>query len=154
VIGFSYSFLHYLRRVAAYVSEYPNWKAQPFPDDEDPADDPLVDKYSTEYNHLISHSDCDGYYLPIEFEEVLFDFSSRVPGGMIGSSFRLREELIAMAPALGIILNKTGDLNDDEAARIDTETEGAPLRREKMVWLALYEASRLSIQYKAAIYFG
>jgi hypothetical protein len=105
-------------------------------------------------NHLLCHSDCEGFYLPIEFEEVLIDDHGQIPGGMLGSSFMLQKELVAVAPALGIRLENE-NLDDAEAERINggVEAEG-PLWIEKAVWLSLYEAARLSIEHKTAICFS
>ena len=153
--GFPYSFLHYLRRVAAHVAESPGWIATPFPESSSPTDDPLViQQLGNMESHLLCHSDCVGYYLPIPFTEVIFDDAERIPGGLLGSSFQLMKELVAIAPALDIRL-KDGTLEDDEVERINDQVEAeCPLWIEKMVWLLLIESARLSIQHKTAICFG
>lgn len=90
--SFPYSFLHYLRRVAAYVARDENWKAAPFPEKDDPTKDAVLEDESYMFDsHLICHSDCEGYYLPIEFSEVLVDNSdkNRIRGGLLGSSYKL-----------------------------------------------------------------
>jgi hypothetical protein len=105
-------------------------------------------------SHLLCHSDCEGFYVPIPFQEVLLDDQDRIPGGMLGSSFMLQNELIAVAPALGIRLEK-GQLSNHEAERINGEVETeAPLWIENAVWLSLFEAARLSLQHKTAICFA
>jgi hypothetical protein len=154
ILSYPYSFLHYLRRVAAHAAAKPGWTAKPFPDSSDPADDSLVEKQSAYLeSHLLCHSDCEGFYLPIEFKEVIFDDDDRIPGGMLGSSFMLKKELIAVAPALGIRLDR-GELSDKEAEGINREVEAeAPLWIEKAVWLSLFEAARLSIKHKSAVCF-
>lgn len=154
ILSYPYSFLHHLRRIAAHAAERPGWVANPFPDSADPAADPLVDKHSGKMeSHLLCHSDCEGYYLPIQFKKVIFGDEDRVPGGMLGSSFLLQKELIAVAPALGIRLIN-GELSDQEAEKINQEVEAeSPLWVEKAVWLSLFEAARLSIKYKTAICF-
>ncbi|HDS1209335.1 TPA: hypothetical protein QDZ84_004402, partial [Shewanella algae] len=98
-------------------------------------------------------SDCDGFYLPIKFDEIIFDDEDRIPGGALGSSYKLLEELIFIAPKLNIIL-KDGQLSDSEADRINelAESEGN-FYREYCVWIALYEAASESIENKTAIYF-
>lgn len=153
ILSYPYSFLHYLRRVAAHVAENPGWIATPFPEPSDPAADPLADEhYSYMESHLLCHSDCEGFYLPIQFEEVIAD--DRVLGGMLGSSFMLQKELIAVAPALGIRL-ENAQLSDEVAESVNREAVGeAPLWIEKAVWLSLFEAARLSIQHQAAICFA
>jgi len=75
-------------------------------------------------------------------------------GGMLGSSYKLREELVTVAPALGIFL--LGDeLSDEEADRISGRIDAEDgLQRELMAWLAAYEACRLSIEHKTAMVFN
>ena len=103
--SFPYSFLHYLRRFAAHVWAKPGWKPEPFPEDEDPARDPLVtDEMAMLSSHLLCHSDAEGYYVPIDFEDPIFAETDMVPGGMLGSSYGLMRELVAVVPALGVKL--------------------------------------------------
>ena len=55
------------------------------------------------YQHLIFHSDAEGYYVPQDFAEVIVpDDSLEIPGGMIGSVLRLREECRALSQLLEI----------------------------------------------------
>jgi hypothetical protein len=109
----SYSGLHYLRRIAAHL-----WAGQPLPppgreeDIRDPIRDPFVDRalsliYSPTHpaaaEHLIVHSDSQGYYLPRPFPEVLYPADEfKVPGAMIGSAVRLQEECTQLAHILEI----------------------------------------------------
>jgi len=153
--SYPYSFLHHLRRVAAYAAEFPGWRAKPFPESSDPAADPLVDKHAGFMeSHLLCHSDCEGFYLPIEFNKVIVDDEDRILGGMLGSSFVLLKELQAAAPALDIRL-VNGQLSDEEAQKINSAVEAeSPLWIEKAVWLSLFEAARLSIQHRTAVCFN
>lgn len=153
--GFPYSFIHYVRRVYAHRCADPTWMASPLSEDEDPTDDPVLEAEGDMLrSHLLCHSDAEGFYLPVDFVDVFFaGEDSGLPGGMLGSSFRLLDELVVAAPALGIQLN-AGQLSDEEAERIDElacADEG--LSREYCSWLSLYEAARLSIAYKTAIVF-
>src|SRR5215212_4112587 len=104
--GFPYSFLHTVRRACAHRVRYPQWIAKPLAEGEDAADDPLLEEVTLEMtSHLLCHSDAEGFYLPLDFTQVVFDEQQeRIPGGMLGSSHRLRDELVAVAPALGIKL--------------------------------------------------
>jgi hypothetical protein len=71
----------------------------------------------------------------------------------IGSSVRLREELIHIAEPLGITLDD-GQLGDAQARAIaDEEDDAGPYWIERQVWLALMEAARLSITHRTAICF-
>ncbi|MFZ6760991.1 hypothetical protein ACO0K9_27620 [Undibacterium sp. Ji50W] len=152
-----YSFIHYLRRAYARRKADPSWIATPSPKDEEPEEDEALQaEYDAMNSHLICHSDAEGYYLPVDFSEVLFAESadSDLPGGMLGSSYRLMEELLLVAPALGIKLDND-QLSDSEAERISKvaqEEDGC--YRELESWILLYECARLSLQYKTAIVFS
>jgi len=71
-------------------------------------DDPLLKKaYTTfpgepagPFDHLIYHSDCEGYYVPADFLQVIID--ERLAGGQLGSSVRLLAETRYIAAALGL----------------------------------------------------
>jgi len=152
-----YSFIHHLRRAYAHCVNTPGWIAAPWPPGDDPTHDPVLDAETTMFSsHLLCHSDAEGYYLPIDFKEVLFAEADdhELPGGMLGSSYRLRDELVRVAPSLGIEL-QGHVLSDAEAARIGRLTlKDEGLYRELASWLALYEAARLSIEHGPAIVFG
>lgn len=153
--SYPYSFLHYLRRIYAHVLHDPHWEPEPLGEDESPTDDPVVEEETNMMSsHLLCHSDAEGFYVPIDFEDVLFDDGGDLPGGMLGSTQRLMEELVAVAPYLEIDL-VDGELSDAEASRLDEEAESEedPFWIEKLVWLSLFEAARLSLKYKTAICF-
>ncbi len=155
--GFPYSFLHYLRRAYALWKQNPTATITPCREGEDPSADPAIEEEACMFeSHLLCHSDCEGFYLPIPFADVLIDENDqgRIPGGLLGSSYQLADELKSMARFLGIAL-QDGRLTDDEAERIqaDVESESA-LWIQRGVWLTLFEAARLSIQHKTAICFG
>lgn len=151
--SFPYSFLHRLRRFYAERIARPDRVPGPLAEGENAAHDPALDQVGSAKHHLLWHSDCEGYYIPIDFPKVLED--SRLPGTGIGSSIRLLEELILIAKPLGIDL-RDGKLSDTDAAKLAEEDEdtGGPYWIERLVWLALFEAARLSIEYRAAIHFG
>ena len=108
-----YSGLHYLRRFAAYL-----WAGEPMPapathqDVRDPMRDPIMDMaYSLCYPenrpfaapHLLFHSDSTGFYLPQDFEDVIYPARSlEIPGDMIGSAAALQRECTRLARALEI----------------------------------------------------
>ncbi|MCL2585230.1 MAG: hypothetical protein FWE35_22535 [Streptosporangiales bacterium] len=52
------------------------------------------------FDHLVWHSDCDGYYVPVDFEQVIADDS--IAGGYLGSSVRLLAETRRIAGVLGL----------------------------------------------------
>jgi hypothetical protein len=148
--SFSYRSLHYLRRVYAHVADDPNWSAEGLSEGVDPTKDPVLDDaYSHFTSHLICHSDAEGYYVPQDFEEVIFD--EAVPGSMVGSSQRLLRELQRSAPALGIRLAE-GQLSNLEVRRVNGVVQSQTnLATELMVWIALYEAARASVQHGTLI---
>lgn len=147
------SSLHALRRVAAYRALDGNYVATPFPDTARAADDPAVAKIGARTDlHLLCHSDAEGFYVPIDFPEVLID--ERIAGAYLGSSVRLAHELVLVAPALEIELDRDGTLTPQEAQRLYALTEKEDgLFRELTGWLDLYEAARLSLAQKSAIVF-
>lgn len=157
VIGsIPYSFLHYLRRAYAHAALDGQWRATPVLDSEPPGEDPVLDEAQDRFDsHLICHSDCEGFYFPLVFDEVIFgDDEHELVGGMLGSSYKLREELVTVAPALGIFLLGE-ELSDEEADRISGRIDAEDgLQRELMAWLPAYEACRLSIKHKTAIVFN
>jgi hypothetical protein len=156
VTSYPYSFLHYLRRFYANVVHDPDWIPCVTPDDESPTDDAVLDEEMYMMaSHLLCHSDSQGFYLPIAFEALIIDASEadRIPGGIVGSSDQLMQELVEIAPLLGIKL-RGGSLTDEEATRINSlaETE-AGFWIELLVWISLFEAARLSLEYGTAIVF-
>ncbi len=155
VLSYPYSFLHHLRRVYARVTNDPEWTPTPVPEGEDPAEDPvLAEEMCMISSHLLCHSDAEGFYLPIDFDDVIIDDHDRVPGGFLGSSYRLMEELVRIAPKLNIILNGC-QLSDAEADRINKLSESEDgMWIENAVWISLFEAVRLSIEHKTAVCFA
>jgi hypothetical protein len=151
VLGFPYSCLHQLRRV--YAHHVASGTLAPPVDPDTEAEDPIIERVSGPRHHLLWHSDCEGYYIPIDFPEVIE--GEDLPGGGFGSSQRLLAELQQIAELLGIRL-EAGQLPDSEAERISALIdEGSnAYETEIMVWIALYEAARLSIEHRTAIQFA
>lgn len=150
-----YTFVHYLRRAYARAYMYPDEPLTPVADYEDPADDPTVDRLTYKFDtHLLCHSDCEGYYIPVDFDEVLFpDDDLGLPGGMVGSSEALLHELVYVAPYLGITLVE-GELSDAEIDRLHGELDDDdPLYRERVTWLLFFEAARVSVANNTIITF-
>jgi hypothetical protein len=146
--SFPYSFLHYLRRAFAHVRE-----DLPVPDDDTirPEHETVIeDAGSMLDSHLLCHSDAEGFYVPIDFDEPIFD--DDVLAHMLGSSQGLLRELIEVAPHIGI------DLLDDRPtpaceAELREIEDGGPLWRERLVWYTLFEAATLSIEHGTLIVF-
>jgi hypothetical protein len=72
LLGFPYSWLHYLRRAVAFARQAPE-QFCPVAEGENPADDARIDRELSVVldSHLICHSDCEGFYVPIDFPEPL-----------------------------------------------------------------------------------
>lgn len=172
---YGYSGLHYLRRLAAHLNIR---GTLPEPGGQDAAKDPVLESYiglfnapapslvdrlfgkkavSREYDHLIIHSDAEGFYLPQDFPNVLIPPESlAIPGGMIGSSHRLLAEIESLAAALELPL--TLDPEDDEVwnAADDQGEAATGWKRygvESFTCIRLYRAAKHSIEHSAAIVF-
>jgi hypothetical protein len=97
------------------------------------------------FNHLINHSDTDGYYVPVEFMQAFF-----VEETSIGSSVSLLAELDVLGPVLG-------DLYPEEVAKAlltSDEEERAPLTGPVGIWHSLSRLCRSSIELDMPIHFG
>lgn len=153
--GFPYSFLHYLRRFFAYHMNDKNWTPIPFDENLDPAADTIVEEESSMfYSHLLVHSDCAGYYIPIDLKDVIFDTDEYpVTGAMIGSSYGLLTDLKSVAKKLGVELNEKLEVQNKETLYKTIDNQG-DFWIEKIVWLTLYEAANYSIKNKTAIVFN
>ncbi len=160
ILGVPYSFVHSLRRAYALAREYPEQPLTPVAEGERASDDPVIDLVGSTFDsHLVCHSDCEGLYVPVEFDEVLFVGDGvDIAGGMVGSSVALMRELAYVAPYLGIGL-VDGELSDAELARIravlDSNNDAEhPFYRELTTWLLFFEAARVSIENGTVIEFG
>lgn len=154
-LSFPYAYLHRLRRALAFARQDPA-AFGPAPADWDPNTDPLLESELFVFMdaHLICHSDCEGFYVPIDFADPLYaEKQGEVSGGIVGSTQRLLQELISVAPLLGIRLDEDR-LSDAEAKLIASDdTEQHPLGIERLVWFALYEAAAHSLAQRTAIVF-
>lgn len=159
--AWGYSGLHTVRRLAVHLAASGRLP-EPLDGSQWATDDPLLGKVYEAlpsdppgpFDHLVHHSDCEGYYVPIDFAQVIVD--KRARGGYLGSSVRLLEEARRLAEALG--LPEDLDPHSEEVFEAaDAEklaTEG--WRRygvESYVCLQLLRAAKLSISTGAAIAF-
>ncbi|PJN22020.1 hypothetical protein CG736_29815 [Kitasatospora sp. CB02891] len=156
-----YSGLHTLRRVAAHLAANGRLP-EPLAEGDRASEDPelreayydIPDDPAGPFDHLIHHSDCEGYYVPVDFGPVLID--EELSGGMLGSSVRLLAELRTVAEALGL----PADLDpyaDEVTAVLDGEVadpEGwQRYGAESFICLQLMRAAELSVRTGAAIAF-
>jgi hypothetical protein len=179
---FSYSGIHALRRLAAYIAlkgELPNAvEYGAYTDDPiyiefnqihdryllNPLSDGFMGFFRKKLNpppfqHLIMHSDAEGFYIPQVFEEVVIDWSQLQRlglGAMVGSSRKLLEECELLAQRLN--LPEDFDPESEEFLDVleDTPARGEPwqiLAVEAHTAANLISAARASIKLGAAIQF-
>lgn len=105
---YGYSGLHYLRRVAAYLAL---GEALPAPGTRETYEAKgIIGRYyaaaeanaKLRFQHLMVHSDAEGFYLPLDFARPITEFGGKLPGGMLGSTPRLQAECRELAVAIGI----------------------------------------------------
>jgi hypothetical protein len=172
---YGYSGLHYLRRIAAHLDLT---GVLPPPGGTDSSKDKVMEEYyrlasqgqpglfgrlfrrtpkSRTYDHLLLHGDAEGYYLPQDFASVLFPPDKlKIPGGMIGSSVRLKEECERLATALQLPLELDPEAEEVWQACQSQGQGNVNWQRygiESFVCLRLYAASQRSIELGAAIVF-
>ena len=173
---YGYSGLHYLRRLAAYVDSGPGL---PPPGDGNSLNDIRLKAYfeavvgsapagwlkrlsgrprfKRAFDHLILHSDAEGFYLPQDFPQVLFaPEGANIPGGMLGSTQRLLAECDRLARLLEIPEGLTKDSEELwEAA--DSQGKGDSVWQrygvESFTCVALQAACRRSLATRAAVAF-
>ncbi|MFN2565440.1 MAG: hypothetical protein ABR499_10575 [Gemmatimonadaceae bacterium] len=172
---YGYSGVHYLRRIAAYVAA---GRSLPRPGDDGASDDPVLGAYfavvegrapslfgrmlrrphpARAFDHLIVHSDAEGFYLPLEFRDVLLpDEELEIDGGMIGSSPMLLRECERLATVLHIPPDVTPD-SDELVDAAESQGEGKGYLRygvEVFTCVQLREAARRSVETGAALVFS
>src|SRR5262245_11553478 len=155
-ISFPYAWTPYLLRAVAYALRAPD-QFRPVRKGEEPAKDKRLDDelYTFAESHLICHSQSEGYFVPIDFPDVLCDKrKGGLTGRILGSSQRALEELVRTAPLLGIPL-KRRKLSDKSARVIAKELDGShPCWIERKVWLSMFEAFRDSVEHKCAVVYS
>lgn len=109
------------------------------------------------FNHLVHHSDCEGFYLPTDFESVIFpDPALEIPGEMIGSSVRLLRECERLSKALQIPSDADPE-DDDVYLLLDAQGKQQGWRSfgvESFTCVGLMHAWQMSIRSGAALVFG
>jgi hypothetical protein len=101
-------------------------------------------------SHLICQG-VEGYFVPIDFPEPLFDARKGLVGGVLGSCQAAARELAAVASLLDIRLTR-GTVSDAVAKAICAEEEG-PYYQERHAWLIVFESFRLGIEHRASVCF-
>ena len=153
-----YSGLHYLRRLAAYLGE---GKEVPGPGDNNSAHDPVLagfyDLLAPGFEHLLMHSDAEGFYSPLEFKDVIFPHEElAVPGGMIGSSVHLLRECKRLAEWLELPLDLDPESDEVWDAASSPQASGPKWQQygvESFSCIRLIKAAEASINSGAAVVF-
>lgn len=174
---YGYVGLHFLRRFAGYLDMGLD-RAPPFQGD-DPITDQMYNKYfnllleeiregssvstgaarqlGRGFDHLMMHSDCAGFYLPIGFHEVLFPPEElKIEGDMVGSSIILLKECEKLATTLGIppgLRHEDEDVWEAAEERRADTTDWRGYAIESYTCLALMDGCRKSIATGAALQF-
>jgi hypothetical protein len=149
-----YGWFDRLRRAVAYARNDPDGFA-PCTDDEDAVEDPwVVHELMGLESHIVCHSDCDGWYLPLDFQTPFFsEDEDDIAAFGLGSSFGGLRELVQKAPLLGIKLNK-GKIFKKQGLLICQEERGDhSFEVERKTWLAFFEVFTQSISCKSAVVF-
>jgi hypothetical protein len=164
---YGYSSLHYLRRLAAYVD---SGVVLPGPGNRNSSKDERMQAYyddinrrpqnqsdfRREFDHLINHSDAEGFYLPQDFARVIVVGTENIPGGQVGSAPRLLAECDRLARVLQIpphITEGSGDLHEAAASQGKGEALWQRYALESYACVVLQTACRLSIETGAAVVF-
>ncbi|MFJ9434831.1 hypothetical protein ACIRQY_35020 [Streptomyces sp. NPDC101490] len=160
--AWGYSGLHTVRRLAVHLAASGRLP-EPFDRTQRATGDPLLSEVYKAlpsdppgpFDHLVHHSDCEGYYVPVDFAQVIVD--SMAPGGYLGSSVRLLGETRRLAEALGLPedLDPHSEGVSDAADAEDPAAAGwRRYRVESYVCFRLLHAAKLSVSTGAAIAFS
>ena len=110
-------------------------------------------KVGSWFDHLILHADSEGFYVPVDFPDVLCN----VPVGMLGSSYRLLEECDLLARYLDIPPDLP--MEDDPLSDAIGELKDATTTWQRFSWETwacqnLRQGARKSIAAGAALVFS
>lgn len=156
-----YSGLHTIRRLAVHLAA-DGRLPEPLDRTQQATDDPLLSQvyeaapsdHPGPFDHLVHHSDCEGYYVPVDFAHVIVD--KKAPGRSLGSSVRLLAETRRLAEALGLPEHLDPD-SEEVSDALDAEDPAAEgwqrYHVESYVCLQLLRAAKLSVSTGAAIAF-
>jgi hypothetical protein len=171
---YGYSGLHYLRRIAAHIDLK---GILPSVGSKENLDDMFLEnyyiyaenrntnilaklfqsKYKFRVNHLILHSDADGFYLPINFDKVLYtDPELEIAGNTVGSAMQLLRECERLASILEIppdINEQSDELWEAADSQGESSIQWQKYGIESFTCVHLIKACRKSIETGAAIVF-
>jgi hypothetical protein len=146
-----YSPLHCLRCVGAHLAL---GRSFPPPGNLDAYKDPVLTEYhqrfrngdKLRFQHLILHSDAEGFYVPVDFELVIDAQSMHLAGGWLGSTQRLQAE----CQQIEALLNASYP----PVRKSWWSREPAQYGPERFAIHQLLQACEASLRMKAAIVFG
>jgi hypothetical protein len=107
----SYTGIHYLRRIAVHLAL---GKSTPAPGNRETYQNVALNEEhferfnagkDTKYQHLLVHSDAEGFYVPIDFNRVIATPTLSLSGGWLGSTQRLQAECGELASMLSMPLD-------------------------------------------------
>jgi hypothetical protein len=107
----STSGIHYIRRIALHLAL---GRPTPAPGNRETYRNvALNEEYyesfnackNMKYQHLIVHSDANGFYVPVDFKRVIATPTLRLSGGWLGSTHRLQAECAELAGLLSMPLD-------------------------------------------------
>jgi hypothetical protein len=153
----------FLQRFAAYLDS-PDEEEWPTPGDPKTMSNPLEDDMVTDYyslsqegpsQHLVFHNPRYGYWLPVDFPDVILPDETLGVGNIVGSSVRLLAECERLAQLLDLPL----DMHPDDK-RMDIVFDHPGIGAigwtrygiESRNLLVLYRACRKSVELGAAIF--
>ena len=114
----SYTGIHYLRRIAVHLAL---GKPNPAPGNRETYHNVALNEEYYEsfnagkdmkYQHLLVHSDANGFYVPIDFKRVITTPTLRLSGGWVGSTQRLQAECAELAGLLRMPLDMDYELRE------------------------------------------
>jgi hypothetical protein len=159
----------YLQRLAVYLWQKEEWPAPGTEDMGNPLEDEeidleLEDCYIEEtepnskgqrFNHLVCHPCREGFWLPVDFDEIIFE---EIQGGreQFGSSIRLEREVMEIVRLLELPLDLDPRKREvEDRTRFASRDSEVPWQRygiEAYSCLLLYHAARASRELGAAIH--
>jgi len=134
----STSGIHYLRRIAAHLAL---GRPTPAPGNRETyrnaaLNQEYYDSFDAgkdmKYQHLMVHSDAEGFYVPIDFKRVITTPSLRLSGGWVGSTQRVQAECAELAGQHSMPLDM--DYESRELSRAVDAQLHPPSRPPRRLW--------------------
>jgi hypothetical protein len=148
--GLSYGWFNRLQRAVAHARQRAR-RLEPLAEDESAnADRRLRAERKAGQSHVVCHSDCDGFFIPVDFPVPLTDPRKQLYGLVLGSSQQALRELIEAASLLGLSV-KEGKVEERVAEAIREGQDEHPLWVERLAWLYLFRPLQVSVELGTAV---